>query len=86
MAMACATHGKTKRLTRGDCHAEAHRDGVRRRVLCFECYRSRIDRPEGVKVLASPFPRVLTRRELAQRRQMLVHLADFSRRSSERVR
>ena len=73
--MVCATHGKTKRRTRGACHAEAHRDGARRRVLCFECYRSRTDRPECVKVLASPFPRVLTRRELAHRRQMLVHLA-----------
>jgi len=30
------------------CHAEAHRNGARRRVLCFECYRSRIDRPERV--------------------------------------
>ena len=63
-----------------------HRNGARRRVLCFECYRSRIDRPERVKVFASPFPRVLTEHALAHRRRMLAHLADFSRRSSERVR
>jgi hypothetical protein len=60
--------------------------GKTKRVLCFECYRSRIDRPERVKVLASPFPRVLREHELAHRRRMLAHLADFSRRSSERVR
>jgi hypothetical protein len=71
---------------RGACHGDAHRNGARTRVLCFECYWSRIDRPERVKVLASPFPRVLTRRELAHRRQMLAYLADFSRRSFERVR
>ena len=44
------------------------------RVLYFECYRSRIDRPQRVQVLASPFPRVLTDRELAHRRRMLAHL------------
>ena len=81
--MSCAAFPKTNR---GACHAEAHRSEGRRRVLCFECYRSRIDRPECVKVLASPFPRVLTRHELAHRRQMLAHLADFSRRSFQRVR
>jgi len=68
------------------CAAHGRRPGTRARVLCFECYRSRIDRPERVKVLASPFPRVLTSHELAHRGQMLAHLADFSRRSSERVR
>jgi hypothetical protein len=70
--MSCATHGRRSR--------------TRARILCFECYRSRIDRPERVKVVASPFPRVLTRTELAHRRQMLAHLGGFSRRSSERVR
>jgi hypothetical protein len=45
------------------------------RVLYFECYRSRIDRPQRVQVLASPFPRVLTERELAHRRRMLAHLS-----------
>jgi hypothetical protein len=53
-----------------------HRTGTRARVLCFECYLSRIDRPERVKVLASPFPRVLTEHELAHRRRMFSHLAD----------
>jgi len=61
------------------CHAEAHRNGARRQVLCFECYRSRIDRPERVKVLASPFPRVLTEHDLAHRHRMLSHLADARR-------
>jgi hypothetical protein len=68
------------------CAAYRYRPGTRPRVLCFECYRSRIDRPERVKVLASPFPRVLTKHERAHRRRMLAHLADLSRRSSERVR
>ena len=61
-------------MSRVACHAEAHRIGARRRVLCFECYRARIDRPDPVKVLASPFPRVLTERERAHRRRMLAHL------------
>jgi hypothetical protein len=74
--MSCAAHGETDRPTRRACHAEAHRKGARRRVLCFECYRSRIDRPERVNVLASPFPRVLTEHDLAHRRRMLSHLAD----------
>jgi hypothetical protein len=68
------------------CAAHSHRFRTRARILCFECYRSRIDRPERVKVLASPFPRVLTSQELAHRRKMLTHFANFSRRSSERVR
>ena len=55
------------------CHAEAHRCTARRLVLCFECYRSMVDRPERVRLVASPFPRVLTARELAHRRRMLAH-------------
>lgn len=58
------------------CAAHRHRGEGRARVLCFECYRSRIDRPERVKVLASPFPRVLTEHDLVHRRRMLAHLAD----------
>ena len=68
------------------CAAHRQGSGAKGRLLCFECYRSRIDRPERVKVLAAPFPRVLTRGEIAHRRRMLAHLADFSRRSAERVR
>jgi hypothetical protein len=68
------------------CAAHRRRSRTPARVLCFECYRSRIDRPERVNVVASPFPRVLTDHELAHRRQMLAHLADVTRRSSERVR
>lgn len=71
--MSCAAYPKTNR---GACHADAHWSPARRRVLCFECYRSRIDHPEHVKLLASPFPRLLTARELAHRRRMLAHLAD----------
>ena len=74
--MSCAEHGTTDRPTRWACHAQAHRNGARRRVFCFECYRSRIDRPDRVKVLASPFPRALTEHDLAHRRRMLSHLAD----------
>jgi len=58
------------------CAEHRHRRGTRTRVLCFECYRARIDRPERVKVLASPFPRLLTEHDLAHRRRMLSHLAD----------
>lgn len=72
--MSRAAHGKTTRFTRTTCRAEAHGNGPRERVLCFECYRARIDRPERVKVLASPFPRMLNDREVAHRRRMLAHL------------
>jgi hypothetical protein len=48
------------------------------RVLCFECYRSRIDRPEPVRLTASPFPRLLTQRELQHRQRMLRHLQHSS--------
>ena len=58
------------------CVAHRRREGTRARVLCFECYRSRIDRPTRVRVLASPFPRVLTDRELAHRQRMLAHVQD----------
>ena len=64
------------------CHAEAHRNGAQKRIRCFECYRSQIDRPERVTVLASPFPRVLTERALAHRRRMFSHLAGGSGRSA----
>jgi len=57
------------------CHAEAHRNRTRRRVLCFECYRSRIDRPQRVK-------RVLTEHDLAHRRRMLSHLGAGRERSA----
>ncbi len=56
----------------------AHRWRNRGRVLCFECYRARIDRPERVKLVATPFPRVLSARELAHRRRMLAHFAHVS--------
>ena len=58
------------------CTVHRHRRGSCARVLCFECYRSRIDRPERVQVLASPFPRVLSERELAHRRRMIAHFGD----------
>jgi hypothetical protein len=53
----------------------AHRSRNRGRVLCFECYRARIDHPERVKLVATPFPRVLTARELEHRRRMLAQLS-----------
>ena len=46
----------------------------RARVLCFQCYRARLDRPERVPVVVVPFPRALTERELLHRRRMLAHL------------
>ncbi len=59
--MSCAAHQFNHRRTGG-------------RVLCFQCYRSRLDRPERVRVLVTPFPRVLTAREAEHRRLMLQHL------------
>jgi hypothetical protein len=56
----------------------AHRSRNRGRVLCFECYRARIDRPERVKLVATPFPRVLSAREIEHRRRMLAHFAQVS--------
>ena len=44
------------------------------RLLCFECYRARLDRPERLRMAAALFPRVLTERELQHRRRMLAHL------------
>jgi len=67
------------------CPAHRRRRGSRARVLCFECYLSRIDRPERVQVLASPFPRVLSERELAHRRRMLAHLGDAVSANGSRV-
>jgi recombinational DNA repair protein (RecF pathway) len=52
----------------------AHRSRNRGRILCFECYRARIDRPERVKLVAAPFPRVLSAREIEHRRRMLQQL------------
>ena len=56
------------------CALHPHGTGTRARVLCFECHRSRIVRPERVSVLAAPFARILTDREVAHRRRMLMHL------------
>ena len=57
----------------------AHRcNGGRRsagaRVLCFECYRARLDRPERLPVFVIPFPKPLTERDREHRRAMLSHL------------
>ena len=52
------------------------------RVLCFECYRARLDRPAQLRMSILTFPRMLTERELAHRRQMLGHLARTERASS----
>jgi hypothetical protein len=73
--MSCAAHrSKQGRTHGGTCHAEEHRCGARRRVLCFECYRARLDRPERRRMAAALFPRVLTERELQHRQRMLAHL------------
>lgn len=60
--MSCAAHRFNGRRTRG-------------RLLCFECYRARLDRPEQARMPVLMFPRVLTERELEHRRRMLAHLA-----------
>jgi len=59
--MSCAAHQESRRRNRG-------------RILCFQCYRSRLDRPDRVRLVAAPFPRVLTQAELEHRRRMLQHL------------
>jgi len=61
--MACAAHRHTSRRPAGA------------RILCFECYRARLDRPEPLPVFVQPFPRVLTGRELQHRKRMLTHLS-----------
>ena len=77
--MSCAAHRSKRRRTHGGaCHAEAHRCSARRRVLCFQCYRSRLDRPDRVRLVAAPFPRVLTPREVEHRRRMLAHFVGLS--------
>ena len=44
-------------------------------VLCFECYRSRLDAPpERRLATVTLFPRVMKDPELAHRRKMLTHL------------
>lgn len=59
------------------CAAHRYRTETRSRVVCFECYRSRMDRPERVSVVAAPFPRVLTSGKLLHRRRMLAHLRRY---------
>jgi hypothetical protein len=68
--MSCAAHRCHDRNRSED----AHTAGVGR-VICFECYRSRLDRPERMPVFVIPFPRLLRDRELAHRKRMLSHLA-----------
>jgi hypothetical protein len=60
--MRCAAyHQKNQRRTRG-------------RLVCFECYRARLDRPERQQMPVLMFPRVLTPAEVEHRRRMLLHL------------
>ena len=68
--MSCAAHRATGCHTRG-------------RVVCFECYRARLDRPERLKVPVIPFPRVLTAREREHRSQMLAFLSRTYSRAHE---
>ena len=60
--MACTAHHHDRRRTEG-------------KVLCFECYRARLDRPERLPVFVIPFPRLLTERERDHRQRMIDHLA-----------
>ena len=59
------------------CAAHRYRSETRFRVVCFECYRHRLARPERVSLVASPFPRVLTNGALLHRRRMLAHLTRY---------
>jgi hypothetical protein len=68
--MSCAAHRATGPRTRG-------------RVVCFECYRARLDRPEHVPVPVVPFPRVLTGRQREHRRHMLAFLSAAYTRARE---
>ena len=61
--MSCAAH-------------RANRGRFRGRVLCFECYRTKLDRPERLHLAVTAFPRVLTMREMEHRRRMLEHLQE----------
>jgi len=74
--MVCAAHRCNGRVpsagvrSDGDCSGQ-----LVGRVICFECYRARLDRPEPLPVFVIPFPRLLSGRELAHRRRMISHLA-----------
>lgn len=46
-------------------------------VLCFECYRSEVNRHRAMRLVGSPFGRVLSEGELEHRRRMVAHLAIF---------
>ena len=49
-------------------------------VLCFECYKSRLDVPPTRRFAnVTLFPRVLSDQELSHRRKMLAHLRTFGR-------
>ena len=61
------------------CAAHRFNGRTRGRILCFECYRARLDRPERLRMPVLTFPRLLSARELAHRRQMLAHLAQTER-------
>jgi|GraSoi_2013_20cm_1033751.scaffolds.fasta_scaffold00181_6 hypothetical protein len=50
-------------------------------VLCFQCYRSQVNRQRAQRFAVSPFGRVLSARELEHRRLMLAHLTARSRMS-----
>ena len=43
-------------------------------VLCFECYRSEVNRQRAQRLAESPFGRMLSAREVEHRRRMLNHL------------
>jgi hypothetical protein len=70
-----ALRSNEKRIHKGACHATARRRSARRRVLCFECYRARFDRPERRRIRMIPFLRMLTAPEREHRGRMLAHLA-----------
>jgi hypothetical protein len=77
--MFCIAHHVGNRRNRSAGGGFSRRAG---RVLCFECYRARLDRPERLRMSILTFPRLLTGPELEHRRRMLAHLGSTDRASS----
>ena len=82
MSFAAAHESKNVRQTCQGCQAREARfqyRGVvhadRDHTLCFECYRSELNRRRAHRLVDSPFGRRLSARELEHQRRMLNHLA-----------
>jgi hypothetical protein len=81
MSFAAAHESKRVCQTCQSCHDRKARfqyRGVvkadRDHAVCFECYRSEVNRQRAIRLADSPFGRMLSAREAAHRRRMLEHL------------